>query len=145
MRSFPIRTKNYQSYISTQKNSKLLCPNHRSVSLLSNTDKIIEKIMYNRIYKTLDKNNIINCLQFGFLQHYSSSYAPVNLTDTIIKALDDDNFAYGIIADLQVFDTVDHSILLSKLCNCGISRLANKWFKSYLADQKQFVSINGSN
>ena len=101
--------------------------------------------MYNRIYKTLDKNNIINCLQFGFLQHYSSSHALVILTDTIIKALDDDNFAYGIIADLQVFDTVDHSILLSKLRNCGISRLANKWFKSYLADQKQFLSINGSN
>ena len=61
-----------------------------------------------------------------------------------MKALDDGNFACGIFVDLQkAFDTVDHSILLGKLCHYGIRELANKWFKSYLANHKQFVSING--
>ena len=100
--------------------------------------------MYNRIYRFLDKNNIIYSLQFGFRQHYSTSYALLNMTETIIKALDDGNFACGIFVDLQVaFDTVDHSILLSKLCHYRICGLANKWFESYLANCKQFVSING--
>ena len=74
--------------------------------------------MYNRIYKFLDKNNIIYSLQFGFRQHYSASYALLNLTKAKMKALDDSNFACGNFVGLQVaFDTVDHSILLSKLCH----------------------------
>ena len=61
-----------------------------------------------------------------------------------MKALDDGNFACGIFVDLhKAFDTVDHSILLSKLYHYGIRGLTNKWFESYLANCKQFVSING--
>ena len=61
-----------------------------------------------------------------------------------MNALDDGNFACSISVDLQkAFDTVDHSILLSKLGHYGIRRLANKWFESYLANHKQFVLING--
>ena len=99
--------------------------------------------MYNRIYKFLDKNNIYS-LQFGFWPHHSTSYALLNLTEAIMKSLDDGNFACGIFVDLlKAFDTVDHSILLSKLCHYDICGLANKWFESYLANRKQFVSING--
>ena len=49
-----------------------------------------------------------------------------------------------VFFDLQkAFDTVDHGILLSKLCHYGIRRLTNKWFELYLAKCKQFVSVNG--
>ena len=93
--------------------------------------------MYNRIYKLLDKNNIIYYVQFGFRQHYSASYALLNLTEAIMKAIDDSNFACGIFVDLQMaFNIVDHSILLSKLCHYGTRGLANKWFESYLANRK---------
>ena len=127
-----------------KKESKLFYSNCRPISLLSNIDKIIEKITYNRIYKFLDKNNIIYSLQLGFRQHYSTSYALLNLTEAIMKALDDGNFACGIFVDLhKAFDTADESILLSKLCHYGIRGLTNKWFESYLANRKQFVSING--
>ena len=122
--------------------SKQFCSNYRPISLLSNINKIIEKIMYNRIYRFLDQNNIYS-LQFGFRQHYSTRYALLNLTEAIMKALDDGNFAWGIFVDLQkAFDTVDHSILLSKLYHYRIRGLANKWFESYLANRKQFVSVN---
>ena len=58
-----------------------------------------------------------------------------------MKALDGGSFACGIFVDLQkAFDTVDHSILLSKFCCYEMCGLANKWFESYLANHKQFVS-----
>ena len=57
-----------------------------------------------------------------------------------MKTLDDDNLACGFFFNLQkAFDTVDQNILLSKLCHHW---LANKLFESYLADCKQFVSVN---
>ena len=60
-----------------------------------------------------------------------------------MKALDDGNFACGIFIDLhKASDAVDHSILFSKLWHYGIRGLANKWFESYSANRKQFVSIN---
>ena len=38
-----------------------------------------------------------------------------------------------------VFDTVNLEILLEKF-----RRIASQWFKSYLADRQQYVSINNS-
>ena len=43
----------------------------------------------------------------------------------------------------KAFDTVEHDILLARVEHYGISGMANNWFKSYLFDRKQFVSING--
>ena len=46
--------------------------------------------------------------------------------------------------DLQkAFDTVDHQILLAKLSRYGICGVSNDWFKSYLSNRSQYVSING--
>ena len=46
--------------------------------------------------------------------------------------------------DLQkAFDTVHHQILLAKLSHYGICGVSNDWFKSYLSNHSQYVSING--
>ena len=50
----------------------------------------------------------------------------------------------GIFVDLQkAFDTVNHAILLDKL-HRGICGKMKEWFKSYLQERKQIVSINGA-
>ena len=49
-----------------------------------------------------------------------------------------------VFIDLKkAFDTVDHKILLEKMDIYGIRDSANLWFKNYLYDREQFVSING--
>ena len=55
--------------------SKLDYSNYHPISLLSNIEKILEKLMYKRLYTFLNKNNVIYNLQFGFRQQYSTSNA----------------------------------------------------------------------
>ena len=57
--------------IPTHKNeSKLDYTNYRPISLLSNLDKILEKLRHERLYKFLNDKNVIYLLQFGFQQKY---------------------------------------------------------------------------
>ena len=127
-----------------KKDSKLDYSNYRPISLLSNIEKILEKLMYKRLYTFLNKNNVIYNLQFGFRQQYSTSHALINIIESIRKALDDGNISSGVVVDLQkAFDTVDHQILLAKLNHYGIHEVSNDWFKSYLSYLYQYVSTNG--
>ena len=50
-----------------KKGSKLECSNYRPISLLSNIDKILERLMYNRLYNFLEKkrNHIFTPIWFS--------------------------------------------------------------------------------
>ena len=94
--SFLLNWNLLQLYQFIKKRSKLKCSNYRPTSLPSTLNKILEKMIYNRIYDFLEKYKLIYALQFGVRQDYSTSYALLNLTKTIMKALDEGNFAQGI-------------------------------------------------
>ena len=127
-----------------KKDSKLDYSNYHPISLLSNIEKILEKLMYKRLYTFLDNKNIIYDLQFGFRQQYSTSHVLINITENIRKVLDDGNIGCGVFVDLQkAFDTADYQTLLAKLNHYGICGVSNDWFKSCLSNGNQYVSING--
>ena len=106
--------------------------------MLSNTDKVLESLLYDRLYNLLEMNSVIYNLQFCFRQKHS--------TDKIREQLDSANFACGIFVDLQkAFDTVDYDIFIQRLDHYGIRGVARNRFSSYLQNQLQYVSINGSN
>ena len=93
------------------------------------------------MYKFFSDNNLIYSLQFGFRQKYSTVHALISLTENTRKNLDKGNIGC-VFVDLQkAFDTVEHDILLSKLKHYGIC--GHEWFKSYISNRKQYVSING--
>ena len=51
-------------------------------------------------------------------------------------------FSGGVFIDLKkAFDTVDHSILLSKLNFYGFRGIINNWFSSYLRNRLQTTQI----
>ena len=77
---------------------------------------------------------------------HSINHALVSLTEAIKNSLDNRKFGCGIFIDLQkAFDTVNHNILWMRLEHYRIRGTTLDWFKSYLSDRKQYVSVNGSN
>ena len=127
-----------------KKGSLLSVKNYRPISLLSNINKLLEKLVHARLYKFFEKNNILYNLQFGFRRKHSTNHALIEITERIRKCLDNGEYACGVFVDLQkAFDTVNHNILLNKLEHYGVRGVALNWFRSYLHDRKQFVSILG--
>ena len=127
-----------------KKEDTVTVSNHRPISLLSVFSKIFEKAMYHRIYCFHCKHKLIKTNQFGFRSNHSTEYALISLIETIKKSLDNDEMACGVFIDLQkAFDTVNHEILLEKLNHFGIRSNENNWFRSFLTNRKQYVSING--
>ena len=49
-----------------KKDSRLDFSNYRPISLLSNIEKFLDRLIYNRMYKFFSDNNLIYSSQFGF-------------------------------------------------------------------------------
>ena len=144
--SFPTILKTSNVTPIYKKDSKLKCSNYRPISLLSNIDKILERIVYNRLYKLFENNKLVYNLQFGFRQKHSTSHALIHLTEKIREQFDSGKYGCGIFADFQkAFDTVHHAILTQNLNYYGVRGKANNWFSSDLKNRTQFVTINGFN
>ena len=117
--------------------------NYRPISLLSIFNKLLEKIMYVRLYSHLHHHRVLNPYQFGFRRNYSTTFALIDVVDGIYQHLDNNELVIGIYLDLQkAFDTVNHNILLSKLNIYGVRGIVHKWFKSYLSGRHQFTYVN---
>ena len=128
-----------------KKGDKSEVSNYRPISVLSCFSKILEKIIYKRVITFLDKNDILSKNQFGFRNKYSTSMALVDICNKIVDTFEENSFMIGIFIDLsKAFDTINHSIMLSKLRHYGIRGIAYNWFSSYLSNRCQCTKYKSS-
>ena len=127
-----------------KKGDPKLLTNYRPISLLTSFSKILEKLIYLRTIKFLNVSKTFSKFQFGFREKHTTTHALLHFINKVSNALDNRMHTVGIFLDYsKAFDTVDHTILLCKLSHYGVRGAALDWFRSYLADRKQYVSISG--
>jgi len=101
--------------------------------------------MHTRVYRFLEKYNLLYKNQFGFRKKHSTNHAILSIVEDIHENLACNNFVCGVFIDLEkAFDTVNHEILLQKLNFYGIRGTSNLWFKSYLENRKQRVKYKST-
>ena len=118
--------------------------NYRPVCSLSPFSKIFERIIYNRMYSFLEKNDILSNTQYGFRKKLSTESALINYINKIHNGLKDSQYITSIFMDLsKAFDVIDHSILKQKLEHYGFRGFFLDFIISYVQNRYYFVSING--
>ena len=117
--------------------------NYRPILLLPVFSKILEKIVYNRLYKFCHKNKVIYTSQYGFRPNHSTEHALLEFQNRIVNNLSSKCLSAGVFMELsKAFDTINHDILLAKLEHYGIRGIPHEWFRSYLVKRQQYVSFN---
>ncbi len=104
--------------------------------------KIVEKLLGERIVDFVNKHDILSNSQYGFRKSHSTNLALLNFYNNITSLLEENKFAISIFIDLKkAFDTINPSILISKLNRYGIRGVCQTLLVSYLNNRLQIVKI----
>ena len=96
--------------------------------------------------KHMSENNLHEIYQSAYKKMHSTETALIRIQNDILRALDDKKCVLLILLDLSsAFDTIDHTVLLSRLSSyLGVCDEALAWFSSYLSGRYQSVQIQDS-
>ena len=114
--------------------------NYRPISILPVFSKVLERIMYNRVYNHLDSKGLLYEKQFGFQRNNSTEHIILQLTRDITDSFEKWEYTLGVFVDLsKAFGTVDHQILTKSYSIMELMAVL-EWFKSYLSNRKQYIA-----
>ena len=77
-----------------KKDEKFFFTNYRLIPVLPRFSKLLEKIMYNRLYRYLSENNYLYEKHFGFQAAHSTEHA-------VIQTFNENEHTIGIFIDLR--------------------------------------------
>ena len=119
---------------------------YRPVSVLPVLSRVLERLVYNRLLKFIDKYKILYLYQFGFRQKHSTFIALSSFIDKVTEYTENGEYSIGVFLDFsKTFDTINHEMLFMELHHYGIRGVSLLWFKSYISNRLQYVSYNHCN
>ena len=81
--------------------------NYRPVALLSNFDKVLERIMFKQMYNHLNSNNLLYKYQSGFRPGHSTSFQLIDIFHHICLSFDEKQYSCMVFCDIsKAFDKV---------------------------------------
>ena len=126
------------------KNNKQLIENYRLILLLAVSGKIIEQLIYKKMFEFFKENEQISHNQSGFKPGDSCISQLLCITHNIYQSLDDGLETRAVFLDIsKAFNKVWHECLLFKLKQNGISGNLLNVITDFLYQRKQRVVLNG--
>ena len=117
----------------------------RPISVLSILSEPLEKHVHKHLISYLDIHHILHPLQSGFRPKHSCHTALTRLIDSWLFAIYDSKLIGAVFLDLRkAFDLVNHDILINKLKVYLNENETIRFFKSFLENRQQYVSVNES-
>ena len=140
---FPERWKQASIIPIHKKGDKKNPSNYRSVSLLPLFGKILERLVYDQLFRHVSP--ALCNEQHGFIPRRSCVTNLAVYLQSAWEAISDGYQTDTIYTDYSAaFQSVNHSLLIHKLKHSyKLENLALKWFVSYLSDRRQRVIVNG--
>ena len=118
--------------------------NYHPITVLPGIDCVLEKIIYQQLYKYMTANNLLGEKQYCFKSLHSTAIALSKTMNHWLINIDKGNKNSGVFLDInRVFDTVNHRILLDKRECYGIKDQELNFFESYLSNRMQCCNVNG--
>ena len=115
------------------KGSRSDSTNFRPISVICHIAKIFEKCIQSQLLDYLEKYDFISCDQSAFLNKHSTVTAIHKIVDNWIQNIDEGQITCVCFFYIKkCFDSISHSVLLSKLDKYGIRSNELSWFNSYL-------------
>ena len=107
---------------------------NQPVSNLSFLSKVLEKVVVDQLNTHINSSNTSNQYQSAYRKFHSTETALLKIHSDILASVDAGKVTALTLLDLSAaFDTIDHTILLSRLDDWfGVTGKALNWFKSYL-------------
>ena len=106
-RKFPIEWEKAHVVPVHKKNNKQLIENYRPISLLPVCGKILERIIYNKMFEFFSENELISHNQSRFRPGDSCINQLLCITHNIYQSLDDGLETRGVFLDIsKAFDKV---------------------------------------
>lgn len=115
----------------------------RPINVLSALSKVLEREVDSQLREYTTKYNILPEMQSGFRSLHSCETALLNITDDILRGIDQQEVTVLVLLDYsKAFDTINYEIMLSVLKYIGLSEKATKFFRNYLSNRFQRVKID---
>ena len=138
---FPKILKNVNVSPVFKKGSRNCETNYRSVSILRNTSKIYERLVYKQMSNYFDE--ILSQYKCGFRKGFSSQHCLVSMLKKWSKAIDNGGCFGALLTDLsKAFDCLLHDLLIAKFHAYGFDMKSLRFMLSYLNDRKQRLKVD---
>ena len=142
---FPTQFKKAKVVPLHKSGDKLNPKNYRPVAILPIFSKLLERAVFLQMIDYFESNNLLHPNHHGFRANHKTTTALLQMYDTWIEAMDRGEATGVCFLDMSAaFDMVCHSVLLEKLVLYGFETASVTWIRSYLADRKQTVCIDGT-
>ena len=119
--------------------------NNRPISLLPILSKVSERLAHKQFVEFLTMHDKLSSYQSGNRKMHSTETALINVTDNILKAIDEKSTSLLVLLNMsKAFDSLNHNLLLEKLRKLGLKASVTSWFSSYLSSRYQRVRYEDS-